>query len=85
MKVGNYQIGRYHGIIKKTYTDGSVIYETSFTDATDLAASEYAIIKNIGKLTGTATDSPKVLADVSVIRGKDNIIKELVKSDVKNK
>lgn len=28
MKVGKYQIGRYYGIIKKSYEDGSFDYET---------------------------------------------------------
>lgn len=30
MKVGAFQIGRYHAIIKKSYADGSADYETSF-------------------------------------------------------
>ena len=32
MKVGEFQIGRYHAIIRKNYADGSVDYETSFSD-----------------------------------------------------
>ena len=35
MKVGKYQIGRFHAIIRKEYADGSVDYETSFTDIED--------------------------------------------------
>ena len=31
MKVGKFQIGRYHAIIRKSYADGSVDYETSLT------------------------------------------------------
>lgn len=77
MKVGKYQIGRYHAIIKKVYEDGSVDYETSFTDRADLMESVYAIRSCIGDLVGTATDNPKVLKDMSVIRGKEEIIKEL--------
>lgn len=77
MKVGNYQIGRYHAIIKKTYEDGSIDYETSFTDQADLMESVSAIRHCIGELVGTATSNPKVLVDMAVIRGKENIIKEL--------
>ena len=36
MKVGEFQIGRYHAIIRKNYADGSVDYETSFSDQADL-------------------------------------------------
>lgn len=82
MKIGNYQIGRYHGIIKKMYEDGSFDYETSFSDAADLMQSVYAIhnyIGKIGKMVGIATDNPRVLVDMTVIRGKENIIKELTK------
>lgn len=81
MKVGKFQIGRYHAIIKKEYDDGSVDYETSFSDQNDLMKSVYAIQLCIGKLVGTATDNPKVLKDMSVIRGKENIIKELKGSE----
>lgn len=77
MKVGKYQIGRYHAIIKKVYEDGSVDYETSFTDRADLMESVYAIRSCVGNLVGTITDNPKVLKDMSVIRGKEEIIKEL--------
>jgi antitoxin component YwqK of YwqJK toxin-antitoxin module len=77
MKVGKYQIGRYHAIIKKTYENGSVDYETSFTDQADLMESVSAIRHCIGKLVGTATDNPQVLVDMAVIRGKENIEKEL--------
>ncbi len=35
MKVGEFQIGRYHAIIRKNYADGSVDYETSFSDQAD--------------------------------------------------
>lgn len=73
MKVGNYQIGRYPAIIKKNYEDGSFDYETSFTDQADFMESESAIKYCIGKLVGTATDNPKVLVDMAVIRGKENI------------
>ena len=77
MKIGNYKIGRYHGIIKKMYEDGSFDYETSFSDAADLMQSVYAIHNCIGKMVGIATDNPRVLVDMAVIRGKENIIKEL--------
>lgn len=77
MKVGNYQIGRYHGIIKKTYEDGSVDYETSFLDSSDISESYHCLRLCVGELCGTATDNPQILKGVELIRGKDNIIKEL--------
>lgn len=77
MKIGAYQIGRYHAIIKKSYEDGSHDYETSFSDQADLMESVYAIKSCIGTLVGTATDNPKVLVDMAVIRGKENIENEL--------
>ena len=77
MKVGKFQIGRYHAIIKKEYEDGSVDYETRFSDQADLMESVHAIRLCIGELVGTATKNPKVLKNMSVIRGKENIIKEL--------
>ena len=43
MKVGAFQIGRYHAIIKKSYADGSADYETSFSDEADLMESVYCI------------------------------------------
>jgi len=77
MKVGKYQIGRFHAIIKKIYEDGSIDYETQFSDNADLMESVYAIRQCIGELVGIATDNPKILSAMSVIRGKENIIKEL--------
>lgn len=77
MKVGNYQIGRYHAIIKKIYEDGSIDYETSFSDSADLEESVYAIRHCVGQVIGIATDNPKKLVDMAVIRGKEEIIKEL--------
>lgn len=77
MKVGTYQIGRYHAIIKKFYEDGSHDYETSFSDQADLMESVYAIKSCIGTLVGTATDNPKVLTNMTIIRGKENIENEL--------
>ena len=44
MKVGKFQIGRYHAIIRKSYADGSVDYETSFSDHADLMESVYCLI-----------------------------------------
>lgn len=79
MRIGKYQIGRYHAIIKKIYEDGSVDYETSFSSESDLLQSVYAIQRCIGKMVGIATDEPKVLIDMVVIRGKEYIIKELQK------
>ena len=58
MKVGKYQIGRFHAIIRKEYADGSVDYETSFTDIEDFNESYYCILKCIGKEVGIATDNP---------------------------
>lgn len=77
MKVGDYKIGRYHGIIKKIYKDGSVDYETDFSDEEDIKGSIYALRSCVGQLIGRATDNPRVLVDITVIRGKENIIKEL--------
>ena len=77
MKVGNYQIGRLHAIIKSIYEDGSWSYETSFSDNADLMESVYAIKQCVGTLVGIATDNPRVLSSMLVIRGKENIIKEL--------
>lgn len=78
MKVGKYQIGRFHAIIRKEYADGSVDYETSFTDIEDFNESYYCILKCIGKEVGIATDNPKVLTYACVIRGKEEIEKELL-------
>lgn len=78
MKVGKYQIGRFHAIIRKEYADGSVDYETSFTDIEDFNESYYCILKCIGKKVGIATDNPKVLTYACVIRGKEEIEKELL-------
>lgn len=77
MKVNKYKIGRYHAIIKKIYEDGSISYETQFSDSVDLSESMYAIRGCIGKVVGIATDNPRVLKDCIVIVGKENIIKEL--------
>lgn len=77
MKVGQYQIGRYHAIIKKMYADNSVLYETRFSDEDDLQQSVYAIASCVGKLTGIATSNPQTLTGYEVIRGKEAIIKEL--------
>ena len=77
MKVGKFQIGRYHAIIRKSYADGSVDYETSFSDHADLMESVYCLRLGIGKMVGIATDTPKVLTGVQVIRGKENIVREL--------
>ena len=56
MKVGEFQIGRYHAIIRKNYADGSVDYETSFSDQADLMESVYCLRLCIGKMVGLATD-----------------------------
>ena len=77
MKVGAFQIGRYHAIIKKSYADGSADYETFVSDDADLRGSVNCIKLCVGKMVGLATDTPKVLADVQVIRGKENIVREL--------
>lgn len=78
MKIGEYQIGRYHAIIRKDYTDGSHDYETSFSDENDLYKSVQAINSYIGKMVGIATDNPRVLTKMSVIHGKENIERELI-------
>lgn len=61
MKVGKFQIGRYHAIIRKSYADGSVDYETSFSDHADLMESVYCLRLCIGKMVGIATDTRKSL------------------------
>ena len=78
MKIGNYQIGRYHAIIKKHYADGSIEYETSFSDQHDLYESVRAINSCIGKLCGIATSDPKILTGMEIIRGKEKITQELI-------
>ena len=45
----------YIAIIRKEYADGSVDYETSFTDIEDFNESYYCILKCIGKEVGIAT------------------------------
>lgn len=77
MKIGKYQIGRFHAIIKEIYEDGSINYETQFSSNSDLMESVYAIRQCVGEVVGIATDNPKILSSMSVIRGKENIIKEL--------
>lgn len=77
MKIGKYRIGRYHAIIKKVYEDGSIDYETSFSDEGDFFESVYAVRRCIGKLVGIATIHPKVLKNVILIRGKEEITQEL--------
>lgn len=77
MKIGKYEIGEYPAIIKKTYADGSVGYETSFSDHNDFYESMRAVHSCIGKMVDIGTDDPKVLTGMSVIHGKENIIREL--------
>lgn len=77
MTVGNYKIGRYHGILRKDYADGSHDYETRFSDEADIYESLRAITSCIGKTVGIATEQPRVLTGVSLIRGKEAIEKEL--------
>lgn len=78
MKIGNYEIGSYPAIIRKAYADGSFGYETNFSDQADFYESMKAIHSCIGKTVGIATNDPKVLTGMTVIRGKENIIQELV-------
>ncbi len=77
MKIGNYKIGKYHAIIKSFYEDGSHDYETDFTSQADLLESVHAIKSCIGTMVGIATDNPQVLKDMVVIRGIEEIKKEL--------
>lgn len=81
MKVGKYQIGRYYGIIKTYYEDGSFDYETRFSDKNDLMQSAYAIASCVGSVVGTATSNPQKLVAYDIIRGKNNIIEELTKQE----
>lgn len=78
MRVGSYQIGRYHGILRKDYEDGTHDYETRFTDEADIYESLRAVKSCVGKTVGTATEQPRVLTGVSLIRGKEAIEKELL-------
>ena len=39
--------------------------------------SVYCLRLCIGKMVGLATDTPKVLTGVQVVRGKENIVREL--------
>lgn len=77
MKVGEYQIGRYHAIIKKIYEDGTYDYETSFSSEADLMESVIALRHCVGQVIGLATKTPQKLVDMTVIRGKEAITKEL--------
>lgn len=77
MKVGGYQIGRYHAIIKKIYEDGSVDYETSFSDRNDFYESMSALFSCRNKKVGHGSDNPRILKEVIAIRGKERIIREL--------
>ena len=77
MRVNNYQIGRYYGIIKKIYNDGSYDYETSFSDKDDLGNSIFCCQLCIGRKVGLASKNPKTLVAVEVFRGKEDIMKEL--------
>lgn len=76
MKVGEFQIGRYHAIIRKSYEDGSVDYETSFPTC---RFNGKCVLSEVvyREMVGLATDTPKVLTGVQVIRGKENIVREL--------
>lgn len=77
MKIGDYQVGRYHAIIKKVYEDGSVDYETSFSDRNDFYESMSALLYCRNKKVGLGSDNPQVLKKVIAIRGKEKIIREL--------
>lgn len=77
MKVNNYQIGRFYGIIRKDYADGTHDYETSFTDEADIYSSIRALVRCIGNEIGIATDEPKTLVKVSLFRGRADIEQEL--------
>ncbi len=75
MKIGKYQIGRYNGIIKKFYEDGSFDYETSYTSELDISESIFAIENCIGNVVGIATVNPKILVNIDVIRTKKILLK----------
>lgn len=78
MKIGNYQIGRYHAIIKKHYADGSIEYDTSFSDQRDLYESVKALSFTIGHFCGILTYDPKIIIGMEIIRGKEKITQELI-------
>lgn len=77
MKVNGYQIGRYHGILRKDYSDNTHDYETSFSDEADIYCSIRALTLCIGNEIGIATDEPKTLVKVSMFRGRADIEQEL--------
>lgn len=79
MKVGKYQIGRYHGIVKKIYEDGTYDYETRFSDKNDFMQSVRVISFLLGDYVGLANPNPKKLVSYQLFIGKDKIIKELTK------
>ena len=81
MKVGKYQIGRYHGIIKKIYEDGTYDYETRFSDKNDFMQSARAISSFLGDYVGLCTSDPKKLVSYRYFIGKDKIIEELTKQE----
>lgn len=79
MEIGKHKIGRYPGIIKKIYEDGSYNYETYFTSRNDFYESVFAIQNCIGKKLGGFEDSPKTLKNMELFCGTNNIINELNK------
>lgn len=77
MIIGNYKIGKYPAIIKKTHEDGLILYETDFDSSKDLAISANALSECIGKMCGIGTNHPAVLSSIEIILGKEAITKEL--------
>lgn len=60
MKVGEFQIGRYHAIIRKSYADGSVDYETSFSDHADLMETP-DVRKNVRGMNAPITNNATII------------------------
>lgn len=48
MQVGHYRIGSFPGIIKKTYEDGSIDYETNFSSKKDFLMSYGTYLECLG-------------------------------------
>lgn len=81
MKIGKYEIGRYHAIVKTGYSDGTFSYSTFFRSRKDL----YNFISNHRKslldvIFFNDSGSAATMISISIIYGKDKILAELVEN-----
>lgn len=78
IKIGRYELGRYHAIVKTGYSDGTFSYDTFFRSRKDL---KYFISNHRKHLLELVfindSDFPVTMTSISVIRGKGNIFAEL--------